>query len=260
MTDIALSCHKLSKSFGGVVAVDSMSLAVERGKITGLIGPNGAGKSTMFNLISGVYPKDKGAVSLFGQDISQLRPWQIARLGMVRTFQLSRELSRMTVLENLMLSPKDQQGETLFKNFFSPAKVRAQEIKIYARAKQVLETVNLLHVSDHYASDLSGGQKKLLELARALMLDPDIILLDEPGAGVNPSLMGFLMETIAQLNKTTGKTFLIVEHDMDLIARLCHHVVVMAEGRFLTEGSFEQVTHNARVMEAYLGRAEEAQQ
>ncbi len=256
MSDIVLQCVGLHKSFGGVVAVDDMSLSVERGKITGLIGPNGAGKSTLFNLIAGVYKNEKGSIKLFGKTVDKLRPWQIARLGVARTFQLSRELSRMTVLENLMLAPKMQLGENFFSNFMYPEKIKKQEKENYDQANLILEKVKLSQVRDHYSSDLSGGQKKLLELARALMIDPELILLDETGAGVNPVLMDLLLETIKDLNVKTGKTFLVVEHDMELISKLCHHVVVMAEGSFLTEGRFEQVTHDPKVMEAYLGNSD----
>jgi len=250
-----LVCEALAKSFGGVHAVADMSLEVRPGIITGLIGPNGAGKSTLFNLVSGVIPADRGRVTLFGKDVTRLRAFRIARLGMVRTFQLSREMSRLTVLENLMLSPGHQLGENFLAVFASPGRVAAEERRILEQANGILETVNLGHMRDEFAGNLSGGQKKLLELARALMTDPKLILLDEPAAGVNPSLMGLLMDTIAKLNEEAGKTFLIVEHDMELVERLCHHVVVMAEGGPLTEGTFQEVTHDQRVMEAYLGSA-----
>ncbi len=251
--DSVLECRGLSKAFGGLVAVDDMSLKVQRGTITGLIGPNGAGKSTLFNLVSGVIRADHGEALLFGEDITRLKPYKIARKGMIRTFQLSREMSGMTVLENIMLAAQNQIGEKLIPVFTRPAAIRLQEQEILTRAREVLDMVKLTHVCDEYAGNLSGGQKKLLELARALMINPDLILLDEPAAGVNPSLMGLLMETIAKLNQETGKTFLIVEHDMELVKALCHHVVVMAQGRHLIEGSFHQVTHDAKVMEAYLG-------
>ena len=253
-----LICRNMHKAFGGVIAVDGMSLEVQPGKITGLIGPNGAGKTTLFNLASNVLKADQGSVHLYGEDVTGLKPHKIARMGMIRTFQLSREMTRLTVLENLMLAPQSQIGENLKSVFFSRKAVREEEEKTYAQAVEVLKTVNLTHVSDEYAGNLSGGQKKLLELARALMIDPQLILLDEPAAGVNPSLMGLLMDTIEKLNQEHDKTFLIVEHDMDLVARLCHHVIVMAEGRHLTEGTFDEVTHNPQVMEAYLGSAVDA--
>ncbi len=251
--EAVLECGGLSKSFGGIHAVRDMSLEVRPGLITGLIGPNGAGKSTLFNLISGVMRPDKGEVRLFGEDISGLRPHKIARKGMIRTFQLSREMARLTVLENLMLAPQRQEGEHLASLWFKAGQVRKEECKIEARALIVLDQIDLTHVRGEYAGNLSGGQKKLLELGRALMIDPEIILLDEPGAGVNPALMGRLSDMIARLHAEHGKTILIVEHDMDLIAKLCHRVVVMAEGSHLIEGSFDEIAADKRVIEAYLG-------
>ncbi len=250
-----LECHKLSKSFGGFNAINSMSLAVEEGAITGLIGPNGAGKSTLFNLISGVLRADSGHVSLYGQDITNRAVHLIARSGLIRTFQLSREMARLTILENLMLAPQMQLGESLRGLFFDAAAVVRQEAEIADRAEIVLSQINLTKMANEYAGNVSGGQKKLLEIGRALMIDPKIILLDEPGAGVNPTLMGLLSDTIAKLKEEHGKTILIVEHDMDLIARLCDHVVVMAEGAFLCDGTFDTVVSNQLVLEAYLGGA-----
>ncbi|MFQ5467116.1 MAG: ABC transporter ATP-binding protein [Kiloniellaceae bacterium] len=251
--EAVLECSGLSKSFGGIHAVRNMALRVRPGLITGLIGPNGAGKSTLFNLISGVLRPDMGEVRLFGEEISGLRPYKIARKGMIRTFQLSREMARLTVLENLMLAPQGQLGEHLASLWFKAGRVRDEERRIEAQAWAVLDQIDLAQVRDEYAGNLSGGQKKLLELGRALMIDPEIILLDEPGAGVNPALMGLLSDMILRLQAEHGKTILIVEHDMDLIAKLCHRVVVMAEGRHLVEGSFDEVAADRRVIEAYLG-------
>ena len=251
----ALTVTALSKAFGGVHAVADMSMSVPEGAITGLIGPNGAGKSTFFNLVSGVLPADAGRVTLFGEDITGLKPHRIVAKGMVRTFQLAREMARLTVLENMMLAASDQPGEGLAAPFFAPHRVRARERAVYDRAIEVLDIVALGHLRDEYAGNLSGGQKKLLELGRALMIDPRLVLLDEPGAGVNPTLMGLLCDMIRRLHEEFGKTVLIVEHDMDIIAKLCHRVVVMAEGRHLTEGTFAEVTNDARVIEAYLGGA-----
>ena len=253
MTTIALEARDLSRSFGGVQAVDNMSLSVRSGTVTGLIGPNGAGKSTFFNLVSGVLPSRGGTVILMGEDITGLASHLIARKGMVRTFQLARELGRLTVLENLLLAPQQQLGEQLVRVFRGRAAVRRQEAGLLQRADQVMDTVRLTALSDEYAVNLSGGQKKLLELGRALMINPGLILLDEPAAGVNPSLMAFLCDVIASLRDQHDKTVLIVEHDMDLVARLCDHVVVMAEGRHLVSGTFDQVTADERVIEAYLG-------
>lgn len=245
----------LGIAYGGLRAVDGMDISVATGGITGLIGPNGAGKSTLFNLLSGVTKPQAGQVAHRGEDITTLPPWKRARRGMIRTFQLSREFARMTVLENLLMAPQAQAGERLMPLFLRRGAVREEEARHYARALEVLEISNLGHVRDRQAGDLSGGQKKLLELARTLMIDCDIILLDEPGAGVNPALMKTLTDMIATLNRDHGKTFLIVEHDMDLIGTLCDPVIVMAEGRALMQGSFDEVRADARVMQAYLGGA-----
>ncbi len=253
--NIVLSCHDLSKSFGGFKAINGMSLDVEEGKITGLIGPNGAGKSTMFNLISGVMRSETGSVKLFGKDVTKLPVHKIARRGLIRTFQLSREMARMTILENLMLAPQQQIGESMRGLWLNNSGLNEREDDIASRADQVLQQVNLTHVANEYAGNVSGGQKKLLEIGRVLMIDPDIVLLDEPGAGVNPTLMGLLSDVIVQLKEEHGKTVLIVEHDMDLIAKLCDHVVVMSEGAFLCDGTFAEVAGNNLVLEAYLGGA-----
>lgn len=243
----------MSRSFGGVHAVRDMSLDVPAGSVTGLIGPNGAGKSTLFNLLSGVLKADAGEVVFKGGNVTSLSPWRRARLGMIRTFQLAREFQRMTVLENLMLAPQLQRGESFWPNFLTPARVRAQEARIHDRAREVMEISMLTQLRDSYAGDLSGGQKKLLELARTLMIDCDLILLDEPGAGVNPALMQTLIDMIRRLNRDHGKTFLIVEHDMDMIAQLCDPVVVMTQGTFLTSGTFDAIRKEPAVIEAYLG-------
>ena len=251
----ALEARGVQKAFGGVQALAGMSLEVAPGSITGLIGPNGAGKSTFFDVATGVLPADAGQVLLRGEDVTGVKSHRLALKGLVRTFQLARELGRLTVLENLMLAPQGQTGERLLPVFTAPARVRAEERKIYERALEVLEFAKLGHLRDDYAQDISGGQKKLLELARALMIDCPIILLDEPGAGVSPALMNTLIEIIARLNAEHGKTFLIIEHDMDLVARLCDPVVVMTEGRRLVEGPFSEVRRDPRVIEAYLGGA-----
>jgi branched-chain amino acid transport system ATP-binding protein len=250
-----LSCRNLSKSFGGFKAINDMSLDVSQGKITGLIGPNGAGKSTMFNLISGVMPASSGTVTLYGEDITREPVYKIARRGLIRTFQLSREMAKMTILENLMLAPQHQLGETMQGLWTKFRAVSHQEDEIATKALEVLDQINLTHVADEYAGNVSGGQKKLLEIGRVLMIDPKIVLLDEPAAGVNPTLMGLLADTIILLKDEFGKTVLIVEHDMDLIAKLCDHVVVMATGSFLCQGTFQEVTSDKQVLEAYLGGA-----
>ncbi|MGB3556897.1 MAG: ABC transporter ATP-binding protein, partial [Jannaschia sp.] len=248
----------LSRGFGGVMAVRDMDIDVEPGSITGLIGPNGAGKSTLFNLLSGVIRPQAGQVMYRGRDVTGLPPFRRARLGMIRTFQLSREFARLTVLENLMLAPQMQLGERLWPLFARRRAVAEAEAEIHARAVEVMEVATLTPLRDAYAADLSGGQKKLLELARTLMIECDLILLDEPGAGVNPTLMGALTEMIRRLNADHGKTFLIVEHDMDMIGRLCDPVVVMTEGTFLTSGTFAEIREDPRVIDAYLGGAVDA--
>lgn len=253
--NIVLACDNLSKSFGGFKAINGMSLDVSKGTITGLIGPNGAGKSTMFNLISGVMRSETGSVKLFGNDVTRLPIHKIARRGLIRTFQLSREMARMTILENLMLAPQLQIGESMRNLWLNNSGIKQQEEQITERAIEVLKQINLTLVANEYAGNVSGGQKKLLEIGRVLMIDPEIILLDEPGAGVNPTLMGLLSDVIVQLRDEHKKTVLIVEHDMDLIARLCDHVVVMSEGAYLCDGSFDEVANNSLVLQAYLGGA-----
>jgi len=252
---IVLEARDLERAFGGVKAVDGLDIDLREGAITGLIGPNGAGKSTAFNLITAVIRAQAGKVRLNGEDISRLPSFRRARKGMIRTFQIAREFGGLTVLENLMLAPQLQLGERLGPVFMTPGKVREADGRVHARAVEVLEISRLASLHDEYAANLSGGQKKLLELARTLMIDCSVILLDEPGAGVNPALMNTLRDMIQELNRDHGKTFLIVEHDMDLIAALCDPVIVMTEGRKLTEGSFDEVRRDPRVIEAYLGGA-----
>jgi branched-chain amino acid transport system ATP-binding protein len=248
-----LSVRDVKKSFGGVEALRGCSLTVEKGTITGLIGPNGAGKTTLFNVISGLYQPDQGEILFEGKRIDGLPPFQIARQGLVRTFQISRGLKRMTVLENLMVYGQGQSGENLPNLWFHWKEVKSQEQALRKKALRILEFLNLIDLRDAYASELSGGQKKLLELARVLMADPRIILLDEPGAGVNPTLMKEIVARILQL-KEEGMTFLLIEHDMDLVLSLCHPVIVLTEGKKLTEGPFEEIRKDPRVLEAYLGR------
>jgi len=252
-TSPALRADGITKSFGGVKALDGMSLEVPHGRITGLIGPNGAGKSSLFDVLSGVQRADAGRVEFDGRDVTGAAPDRLAGLGMARTFQFSRELARATVLENLMVSPSGQSGERLLPNFLQPAAVRRQDREVFHRARDVLARVGLAELADSYAGELSGGQKKLLALGRALMRDARLILLDEPGAGVNRTLMRRLVAIIEEMNGRDGITFLIVEHDMDLVARTCDRVVVMVAGRPLVTGTFEEIRRDPRVLEAYLG-------
>ena len=249
-----LTVTGVTKRFGGVEALAGCTLSVAPGSITGLIGPNGAGKTTLFNVISGITPADGGEIRLGGERLEGLAAHAIARRGVGRTFQIPRPLGRMTVLENVLVYAHGQPGEGLTRVFTAPTRVRAEESRARARAHTILESMELSHLASARADTLSGGQKKLLELARALMSEPRIILLDEPGAGVNPTLMRSLVETIRTL-RSAGRTFLLIEHDMDLVTELCDPVIVMAEGRTLTEGPFAEVRRDPRVLEAYLGSA-----
>jgi branched-chain amino acid transport system ATP-binding protein len=252
--DVPLKVEGLRKEFGGITAVDGATFQVESGTLTGLIGPNGAGKSTTFNCITGVHKPTSGVVTFRGEDITGMEPHTIANRGLVRTFQIAREFSEMTVLENLMLAPKGQQGEALWRSVLplSRGDVVEQEEEVLARCWETLEFFEIDHLAHEYAGNLSGGQRKLLELARALLTEPDVLLLDEPFAGVNPSLEERLLEHIHELRED-GYTFLIVEHDMDLIMENCEHVIVMHQGSVLTEGDPEAVRSNEDVIEAYLG-------
>ena len=243
----------IKKSFGGVQALRGCSLSILQGTITGLIGPNGAGKTTLFNIVSGILKPDRGEVRFNGQRIDGLPSHLISKKGLLRTFQIPRALHRMTVMENLLLYPKEQIGESLWTNLFRYRWILRQEKEIQERAKEILEFVNLFPLRNAYAMELSGGQKKLLELARVLMAAPRVILLDEPGAGVNPTLMNELIKRIQQL-QGKGITFLLIEHDMDLVLKLCDPVIVMTEGKKLTEGSFLEIRRDRRVLEAYLGK------
>jgi branched-chain amino acid transport system ATP-binding protein len=251
-TDPLLTVVEVSKSFGGVAALAGCTFAVAQGTITGLIGPNGAGKTTLFNTITGLVGPDAGQIHLGKRRLDGLRSHTIARLGVGRTFQIPRPLGRMTVLENLLVYAKDQRGETLAGVFAAPARVRRQEADLTQRAHEILEFMELASLAHDRAETLSGGQKKLLELARLLMGDPRIILLDEPGAGVNPTLMRALVARIRDLH-AQGRTFVLIEHDMDLVTELCDPVIVLAQGRKLMEGPFAEVRRDPRVLEAYLG-------
>ncbi len=248
-----LEIRDLSIHFDGVRAVDHCSLAVEEGLITGLIGPNGAGKTTLFNLISGLHQPTDGQVLFRGERIDGLSMHTVFSRGVVRTFQIPRELKAMTVIENLMLVPAHQHGESMWQAIVAPWIVKRQEQAIAAQARDVLEFVGLSSVAELPAGNLSGGQKKLLELARTLMAKPRMVLLDEPGAGVNPTLLRRLEDGILRARRELGVTFLIIEHDMGLVMRLCDHVIVLSEGNVLTQGPPADVQSDERVVSAYLG-------
>ncbi|SDF78455.1 amino acid/amide ABC transporter ATP-binding protein 1, HAAT family [Limimonas halophila] len=248
-----IEVRDIVKRFGGLVAVDHCSLTVGKGTITGLIGPNGAGKSTLFNIVAGFLQPDDGSVLLDGEDVTSVSPHRLFRKGLVRTFQIPHELARMSVLENLMLVPAEQSGENLFNAWFRPARTRGDEARVRERAEQALETLQLTHVRHELAGNLSGGQKKLLEIGRTMMTDARVVLLDEPGAGVNRTLMAQLTDVIRTLNREHGYTFCIIEHDMDMIGELCDPVICMAQGHVLAQGSMAEIRSNEAVLEAYFG-------
>ncbi len=247
----------ICKSFGGIHAVDDCSLAVERGSITGLIGPNGAGKTTLFNIIAGNFVPNSGHIYVDEQDVTGRKPHELFAMGLVRTFQIPHEFSRMTVLENLMVVPAKQKGESLVSSIVNWARIQREEARVRQQAEEVLNFLRLDRLAFELAGNLSGGQKKLLELGRAMMTEARVVLLDEPGAGVNRTLLADLVADIERLNRDAGYTFFVIEHDMDMIARLCEPVIVMAEGRVLFQGSMDEVRKNDAVVEAYLGSAAE---
>ena len=244
----------LSKWFGGIHAVREVSLAIERGTITGLIGPNGAGKTTLFNIIAGLYKPTSGHVRLDGEDVTGLPPHALFAKGLLRTFQLAHEFHSLSVRENLMMVPDHQPGETLFNAWFRPGLVAGREREVRRKADEILDFLTLTHLADERAGNLSGGQKKLLELGRTMMVDAKIVFLDEVGAGVNRTLLGTIGTVIQRLHREHGYTFCLIEHDMDFIARLCDPVIVMAEGAVLAEGTPDAILSNEAVIEAYLGR------
>ena len=248
------------KSFGGLRAVDGVSLEVEKGAITGLIGPNGAGKTTLFNVVCGALEPTRGQVFLEDREITGLTPHELFGLGVLRTFQIAREFPTLSVLENLMMVPGDQSGENLLSAWFRRREIRDQEAAIRGKAMEVAEFLDLAGLADEPAGNLSGGQKKLLELGRTMMVDAKVVFLDEVGAGINRTLLSTIIASIRRLNKEFGYTFCLIEHDMEFINRLCDHVVVMAEGAILTEGTAEQVLTDRRVISAYLGSGRQERQ
>lgn len=249
-----LEIKNIQKNFGGLVAVNNASMNVTKGSITGLIGPNGAGKTTLFNIIAGNLHSDLGEVYLEKEKISDLKAHELFEKGVLRTFQIAHEFSTLTVLENLMMVPGNQFGENLLYSWFKNSIVSKQEEEIRAKAIAVIDFLNLNHLTQELAGNLSGGQKKLLELGRTMMVDAKLVLLDEVGAGVNRTLLNEISDAIIRLNKEKDYTFFVIEHDMDLIEKICEPVIVMAEGSVLFQGSFEEVKSNEEVIEAYLGR------
>ena len=255
-TDPILRVEGLARNFGGLQAVRGVSFDVPKGSIVGLIGPNGAGKTTMFNMIAGVIRPSGGKVFLDGRDITGVQTDRLYHMGLLRTFQLSHEYARMTSRENLMVAAASQPGENIILNWLAPSRVARRERQVRERADETLEFLGLTHVADELAGNLSGGQKKLLELGRTMMSDARLILLDEPGAGVNPTLMLKVIDMIRRLNRERGYTFCIIEHDMDLIADLCENTVVLVEGKVLMEGTMDMVRRDDRVIDAYFGGGE----
>ena len=249
-----ITVKNLSKHFGGIKAVDGVDLHIDRGSITGLVGPNGAGKTTMFNLIAGLYQPTEGEIILDGEDVTELTSHQLFHKGLLRTFQIAHEFPTLSVLENLMMVPADQLGENLMNTWLKRKQIREEEQALQAKAEEVVDFLSISHLKNERAANLSGGQKKLLELARTMMVDAKVVLLDEVGAGVNRTLLNQIGDAILRLNKERDYTFCMIEHDMDFIGRLCDPVIVMAEGSVLFEGSVEDAKKDEKVIESYLGR------
>lgn len=254
MAPTVLEARDLTKRFGGVAAVRNMSLTVAEGEILGLIGPNGAGKTTMFDLLAGSVRPTSGSIHLMGQSVTHQPAHRRLAGGMGRTFQIPRPFPALTLLENMMLAGQHQTGERFWANFTSPRRVAAEERAARDKALSLLDLVALRRLAEEPARILSGGQRKLLELARVMMADPKVILLDEPAAGVNPALLEVLIDRIQQIN-ASGVTFVLIEHNIDMVSRLCSRIVVMAQGGLLFQGRPDQVASNPAVIEAYLGGA-----
>ena len=249
-----LQINNLSKFFGGLAAVSNCSLKIKKGSITGIIGPNGSGKTTLFNLISGNLESSQGTVLFNDEDITNIPSHELFSKGVLRTFQIAHEFTNLTVLENLMMVPGNQSGENLVNALFNSSIVKKEEVKVKEKALEVINFLNLKHLSNELAGNLSGGQKKLLELGRTMMVDAKLVLLDEVGAGVNRTLLKDIGSAILRLNKEQGYTFCMIEHDMEFISRLCNPVIVMAEGSVLFEGTSDEVKKSEKVIESYLGR------
>ena len=250
-----LQINNISKYFGGLAAVSNCSLNIKKGSITGVIGPNGSGKTTLFNLIAGNLKPNSGQVMFNDEEITSIPSYELFSKGLLRTFQIAHEFTNLTVLENLMMVPGNQSGEKLMTALLKPKLVKKEEEIVKQKAYEVIDFLNLKHLSNELAGNLSGGQKKLLELGRTMMVDAKIVLLDEVGAGVNRTLLKDIGTAIQRLNKEKGYTFCMIEHDMDFIKRMCDPVIVMAEGSVLFEGTPDEVMKNEKVIESYLGRA-----
>ena len=254
MNDSLVKVKNLNKSFGGLRAIDNCSIEIKENSITGIIGPNGSGKSTLFNLITGNLKPDSGSIFYNGIDITGKEPYELFNLGILRTFQIAHEFTNLTVIENLMMVPGNQLGEKLITSIFTRHKFKKQENEIKEKALDVLKFLKIDHLMNEKAGNLSGGQKKLLELARTMMVDARIVFLDEVGAGVNKSLLKEISDSILKLNEERKYTFCIIEHDIDFITKLCDPVIVLAEGKVLFQGTAEEVKKNNEVIDSYLGQ------
>ncbi len=248
-----LDISNVSKSFGGVKANVDISMSVEQGSIVGLIGPNGSGKTTLFNLIAGNLKASSGKVLFYDEDVTDVPSYELFSKGILRTFQIAHEFTNLSVLENLMMVPANQSGESLMTALLKPSLVKSEELIVKQKAQDVVDFLNLKHLSNELAGNLSGGQKKLLELGRTMMVDAKLVLLDEVVAGVNRTLLKDLGTAILKLNQEEGYTFCMIEHDMEFISRLCDPVIVMAEGSVLFEGTAEEAKKDEKVIESYLG-------
>ena len=250
-----LQISKINKSFGGLKVLNNLSFKIEKGSISGLIGPNGAGKTTLFNVINGSIKPDSGSVQLNNYELIGLQPHELFEIGVLRTFQIPHEFFSLTVLDNLLVVPPNKVGETFFGQWFFEKKIKKIEEINVKKAKDILDILGLSHLEKEYAGNLSGGQKKLLELGRVMMVEPEIILLDEVGAGVNKTLLKKISNIIKKLNKENKYTFIMIEHDLDFISKLCDTIIVMAEGQFLTQGNIQQIKSNQKVIDIYLGKS-----
>ena len=254
MTETILSVRNLTKRFGGLVALNNCNIDIEENSITGIIGPNGSGKSTLFNVITGHLKPEEGSVFYNDNDITGLESYELFSLGMLRTFQIAHEFTNMTVIENLMVVPDNQNGESLLYSLLNRKKINEEDEIIRNKAFEVLEFLKIDHLKNELAGNLSGGQKKLLELARTMMVDAKIVFLDEVGAGVNKTLLNDIADSIQRLNKEKGYTFCMIEHDFELISKLCDPIIVLAEGSVLFKGTSNEIRNNDEVIESYLGR------
>lgn len=254
MNKTILSVQNLTKRFGGLVALNNCNIDIEENSITGIIGPNGSGKSTLFNVITGHLKPEEGSVFYNNNNITGLESYDLFSLGMLRTFQIAHEFTNMTVVENLMVVPGNQNGESLLYSLLNRKKINEEDEIIRNKAFEVLEFLKIDHLKNELAGNLSGGQKKLLELARTMMVDAKIVFLDEVGAGVNKTLLNDIADSIQRLNKEKGYTFCMIEHDFELISKLCDPIIVLAEGSVLFKGTSNEIRNNDEVIESYLGR------